>query len=57
MNSKKPVRKGGTTIESLLVKKGLKKAMKGKKRKHNRFMTLLVVIPIPNRKLGPVTRT
>jgi hypothetical protein len=41
-NAKKPAKKGGdkqmaylmATIESL-VKKGLKKAMKGKKRKHN----------------------
>jgi hypothetical protein len=43
VNAKKPAKKGGdqqmayltATVESL-VKKGLKKAMKGKKRKHNR---------------------
>jgi hypothetical protein len=43
------------TVESL-VKKGLKKAIKGKKRKRKRLMTLLA-IPIPNRELGPVKRS
>ncbi len=41
-NAKKPAKKGGdkqmaylTAIVESIVKKGLKKAMKGKKRKHN----------------------
>jgi hypothetical protein len=61
-DAKKPTKKGGdkqmayltATIESL-VKKGLKKAMKGKKHKATTPMTLLVAIPTPNRKSGPVT--
>ncbi len=43
MNAKKPAKKGGdqqiaylTAAEESLVKKGLKKAMKGKKRRCNR---------------------
>jgi hypothetical protein len=62
VNAKKPTKKGGdqqmayltATVESL-VKKVHKKAMKGKKHKRNCAMTLLVVILILNRKLGPVT--
>jgi hypothetical protein len=60
VNAKKPAKKGGNqqmaylmaAVESL-VKKGLKKAMKSKKRS----VTTLLAIPILNRKLGPVTQS
>ncbi len=64
LNAKKPAKKGDDqqmayllAIVESLVKKGLKKAMTGKKRKKTVLMALLAVIPIPNRKLGPVTRS
>ncbi len=60
MNAKKPAKKGGnqqmaylTAAVESLVKKGLKKAMKSKKRS----ITTFLAIPILNRKLGPVTRS
>jgi hypothetical protein len=60
VNAKKPAKKGGnqqmaylTAAVESLVKKGLKKAMKSKKRS----ITTFLAIPILNRKLGPVTRS
>jgi hypothetical protein len=45
-----------TAAVEFVMKKGLKKAMKSKKRKRNcAYDSAAVVIPIPNRKLGAVT--
>ncbi len=62
-NAKKPAKKGGNqqmayltaTVESL-VEKGLKKQWRVRSASATAVMTLLVVILIPNRKLGPVTQ-
>ncbi len=61
MSAKKPAKKGGdqqmaylTAAVESLVKKGLEKAMKGKKRKHNRTYDSSSIL-ILNRELGPVT--
>jgi hypothetical protein len=62
IDAKKTTKKGGdkqmaylsAAIETL-VKKGLKNAMKGKSASATTLMTLLAVIPIPNRELGSVT--